>query len=142
MERQKVCFGGVFRWACGAYGTGVWNRANEDLVGRVRFFFALRRQIYRKYKEFFDYEDDPSDNVSQGDEDAPQISPKEATGRFYFWGFQVLTTKDITKWNAVANMPLYLCLNHLASHKEEVLKENERIRKEEAQWKNMSRSRG
>lgn len=112
------------------------------MVGIFKFFFAFRRQIYRKYQEFFDYEDKDGENVSEGEEDSPKVSAKEATARFYFWGFQVLTNKDITKWDKVSNMPLYLCLNHLASHKEEVLKENERIRKQELEWKNMSRSRG
>lgn len=105
----------------------------------VHFFFAIRKQVYSRYGEFFEYQDDMEQDISEGEEDSPKMDSKEATGRFYFHGFKILTGGDITKWFDVGKMPLYLCLNHLASHKEEIIKENERIRKEQAQWRSTSR---
>ena len=108
------------------------------MVGCRKFFFSLRKQIYSRYSEFFDYQDESESDVQEGEKDSPKMDSKEATGRFYFHTFQVLTGKDITKWYQVQKYPLYLCLNHLASHKEEIIKENERIRNEQAQWRSTS----
>ena len=66
------------------------------------------------------------------------MAPKEATGRFYFECTQILMKEDITKFNEVVKLPLYLCLNSLARHKENIEKENERIRKEQEKWKSTS----
>jgi len=109
------------------------------VVWGFKFFFAFRKQVYGRYQEFFEYEVENDEVVSDGNKEAPKLSQKEATGRFYFQCFKVLTNGDITKWEAVSLLPLYLCLNHLASHKEEIIKENDRIRKEQAQWRSTSR---
>jgi hypothetical protein len=74
--------------------------------------------------------------------DAPsEISPKEAVARFYFSTLNLLAKDDVTKYKKVLSVKLYLCLNALSAHKERVEKENELMKKEQQQWKSMSRSR-
>ena len=111
------------------------------MVWSYEFFFAFRKHIYRKYQNFYEVEEQDIELPVDGDEDSTKISTTEAVARFYFGSLNLLAKDDVTKYQKVLRVPLYLCLNAMSAHKERVEKDNERLRKEELEWKSMSRSR-
>ena len=94
-----------------------------------KFFFAHKQRIYHQYKEFYGYED-PDREVSETmEEDTPQIPPSEATARFYFQLTYLLGNENLTQYERVNDLNMYLCLNTASLIKERRLKEQEEIRK-------------
>jgi hypothetical protein len=63
------------------------------------------------------------------EEDTPQIPPSEATARFYFQLTYLLGNENLTQYERVNDLNMYLCLNTASLIKERRLKEQEEIRK-------------
>ena len=62
-------------------------------------------------------------------EDTPEISPKEATARFYFTLLYRLAIEDVTKIAEVEKTNLYLCLNVASMMKDQIEREKEELEK-------------
>jgi hypothetical protein len=99
------------------------------LAQRIPFFFGNRKHIHQFYSGFFEIEDrDTTEDDEVLDEDA-EVVEKGATARFYFTLTYRLAKEDVTKFNEVENMNLYLCLNTASLMKEEAEKQREEMRK-------------
>lgn len=81
-------------------------------------FFLHKQQIHKQYKEYFGIPDESPQTDEEGSGDIPQISPKEATARFYFTASLELCQNDITKMAHIDKLGVYLCLNTLARNKD------------------------
>ena len=82
-------------------------------------------------------QDEPEDN--EGMEDTPKISAKEATARFYFTLTYQLAKEDITKFEEVENMNLFICLNVASMLKDRYEKERDEQRKLEQKYQSQRR---
>jgi hypothetical protein len=67
--------------------------------------------------------------TDEGDEDATQMAPKEATARFYFQLTYMLAKEDITKMVDVEKQNLYLSLSVASLMKDNMEKQKEEMRK-------------
>jgi len=103
-------------------------------LGAAQFFFFNRVNVHKKYGGFFEYaeQDEREDNDEM--EQTPKIPAKEATARFYFNLTYQLAKEDITKFEEVENMNLFICLNVASIMKEKYLKELEQHRKMEQKY--------
>lgn len=106
------------------------------MVSLFKFFFANIRAIHLKYKEFFGTEDEVEQEVREDDEVAPQIPETEATARFYFQLTYQLSGDDITKFQQIESLSVYLCLNTAALIKDRIIKEQEDLKKLKNEMKN------
>lgn len=93
------------------------------------FFFGNRKNIHRQYESFFGVEDKNSDEDNEILDDDAEVVEKGSTARFYFTLTYRLAKEDITRFEEVENMNLYLCLNAASLMKEENEKQQEEIRK-------------
>jgi hypothetical protein len=99
------------------------------LDGCIHFFFANRRAIHYRFKNFFEYDEQDEQTEDTGVEDTPQIPPKEAAARFYFGLTLSIANEDITKLQQIENMSVYLVLNSASVLKDRRIKEQEEIKK-------------
>ena len=103
-------------------------------------FFFHRKNIHRRYKEYFGITDEDVQTDGERDEDISKMAPKEATARFYFGATLELCKEDITQITHIDKLPIYLCLNTLSvfkDRKEAERKEIEKMKQKQKQWKNM-----
>lgn len=94
-----------------------------------QFFFSNKRNVYERYAEFFEYENQNKQMDSEGLGDTSKVDIKENTIRFYFALSYNLAKEDITKIQQIDELPLYLCLNISALVKERYLKEKQELDK-------------
>ena len=109
------------------------------MVGSCAVFFFNRINLHKKYGGFFEYTEQDEREDDKDMEETPKISAKEATARFYFNLTYQLAKEDITKFEEVENMNLYLCLNVSSIMKERYLKEREQQRKMEQKYQSKRR---
>ena len=76
---------------------------------------------------------------NEGMDDAPKISAKEATARFYFNLTYQLAKEDITKFEEVENMNLFICLNVASMLKDRYERERDEQRKMEQKYQSQRR---
>ena len=107
------------------------------MVTSERFFFGRRKLIHHQYKGFFGTEEQDEQVQDEGDEDTPQMGPKEATARFYFELTFQLAKEDITKMRDVEKQGLYLSLSVASILKDRIVKQQEELRKIKSQNDNM-----
>lgn len=79
-------------------------------------------------------DEDSKDNES-GDEGAPQMAPSQATARFYYELTYKLANEDITKFETIDSLNVYLCLNTASLIKDRIIQEKNEIKKLEARQK-------
>jgi len=96
-----------------------------------QLFFALRNNIYRDFKGFFEAEEPDTDGQ---DEDKKQVQddvPKDKNqiGRFYWKCLMILCNDDITKMEQINNMNVILCLNFLSYKKDEAIEMKNEMKK-------------
>ena len=101
----------------------------------IKFFFANRTGIYKQYEEFFEYDPKDKQDGDDGVENTPQMDKTQASVRFYFTLTYQLAAEDITKFEQIENLPLYLCLTTAAYKKEQYLKQKEEADKLRKQMK-------
>jgi len=109
------------------------------LVGSFTVFFFNRRNIHKKYAGFFDIGEQDEREDSEGMDDAPKISAKETTARFYFNLTYQLAKEDITKFEEVLNSNLYICLNIASILKDRYERERDEQRKLEQKYQSQRR---
>lgn len=80
--------------------------------------------------------DQDSQDGESSNEDTPQMAPSQATARFYYELTYKLANEDITKFEAIDNLNVYLCLNTASLIKDRIIQEKNEIKKLEAQRKN------
>ena len=97
-------------------------------------FFFNRRNIHKKYAGFFGVTEQDEREDSDSVEETPKIPPKEATARFYFNLTYQLAKEDITRFEEVENMNLYICLNVASIMKDKYERELEQHRKMEQKY--------
>lgn len=102
--------------------------------GGISFFFSSRQHIHRQYSGFFEFNEQDENVDDGGVEETPEIPTKEVVARFYFTLIYRLANKDITKFNEVENMNLYLCLSVASLMKDEAEKEREELKKMEKKY--------
>ena len=90
--------------------------------------------MHKKYGGFFEYTEQDEREDNDEVEQTPKIPAKEATARFYFNLTYQLAKEDITKFEEVENMNLFICLNVASIMKEKYLKELEQHRKMEQKY--------
>ena len=73
-------------------------------------------------------EQDPEMDID-GDEDTPQISPKETVARFYFGATMELAQDDITKVKEIEGLSARLCLSVLSRNKDRREEEKRQMEK-------------
>ena len=95
------------------------------MVGCFIFFFAGRTNVYKQYSEFFEYDEQNKQDTDTGVEDTPQMDKKQTAVRFYFTLTYQLCNEDITKFEQIEQMSVYLCLTTCAYKKEQYLKQKE-----------------
>lgn len=105
------------------------------MVGSGQFFFSNKRNVYERYAEFFEYENENKQIDSEGVGDTSKVSATENTIRFYFALTYNLAKEDITKFQQIDELSLYLCLNISALVKERYLKEKQELDKLKKQIK-------
>jgi len=98
-------------------------------VGVCQFFFSNLRVIHFNYKEFFGTDPEDEQVDIEGVEDDAQISKKEMVSRFYFGLTYKLTGEDITKFEQIEQMSVYLCLNTASLIKDRIEQEKKQIEK-------------
>jgi hypothetical protein len=109
------------------------------LVGSCTVFFFNRRNIHKKYAGFFGTDEQDERDDSEGVDETPKIPAKEATARFYFNLTYQLAKEDLTKFEEVENMNLYMCLNVASILKDRYEKEREEQRKIEQKYQSQKR---
>lgn len=62
-------------------------------------------------------------------QDSAYVPPSENTARFYFGLSYRLAKEDITKFEEIDNLSLYLCLNAASLVKDQIIKEQNELRK-------------
>lgn len=73
--------------------------------------------------------------TEDGGENTPQKSPSENTARFYFDFTFRLANRDLTKFAELNKMNLYLCLNAASLIKDEIVAQQNEIRKIQSRTK-------
>jgi uncharacterized radical SAM superfamily Fe-S cluster-containing enzyme len=68
-------------------------------------------------------------------DDTPKMDKTQTAARFYFALTFQLANEDLTKFEQIDDMSLYLCLNTAALLKERYEKELEQIKKMEKEFK-------
>jgi hypothetical protein len=104
------------------------------VVGSCAVFFFNRSNIHKKYAGFFGVGEQDEQEDNEGVADDAKISQKEATARFYFNLTYQLAKEDITKFEQVENMNLYICLNVASIMKDKYERELEQHRKMEQKY--------
>lgn len=69
------------------------------------------------------------------EEDSTPMAPSEATARYYFELTYQLTGEDITKFDRLNDMNVYLCLNTASLIKDRVIKQQNELKKIESEYK-------
>ncbi len=69
------------------------------------------------------------------EEDTPIIPPSEATARYYFELTYQLCGEDITKFDRLNELNVYLCLNTASLIKDRIIKEKNELKKLESEMK-------
>lgn len=109
------------------------------MVGSCTVFFFSRTNIHKKYGGFFGVGEQDESKDNEGMEETPKISAKEATARFYFNLTFQLAKEDITKFNQVLEMNLYICLNIASVLKDRYERERDEQRKLEQKYQSQRR---
>jgi len=99
------------------------------LVWCCQFFFSNINNIHNQYKEFFEVDDGGQQESDDGVQDTPKMAKAQITNRFYFAITFQLAKEDITKFEQLDEVNVYLCLNAAALLKERRLKEEEEFKK-------------
>jgi hypothetical protein len=105
------------------------------LARSIKFFFANRTSVYKQYEEFFEYDTEDKQDGDEGVDDTPKMDKGQVTARFYFTLTYQLASEDITKFEQIENIPLYLALTTAAYKKERYLKQKEEADKLRKQMK-------
>ena len=109
------------------------------MVGSRTVFFFNRSNIHKKYGGFFGVGEPNESEDNEGMDDAPKISAKEATARFYFNLTYQLAKEDVTKIDEVINSNLYICLNVASIMKDRYERERDEQRKLEQKYQSQRR---
>ena len=104
-------------------------------LGAASFFFSNIHFIHKQYKEFFDIDEQVKSVDDEGMEDTPKMDKAQITNRFYFALTFQLAQEDITKFEQIDSMNVYLCLNAASIFKERRLKEEEEFKKLQSKMK-------
>jgi len=72
---------------------------------------------------------------NEGVDESPQVSKKENTTRFYFTLQYELSNQDITKFEQIETMNVYLVLSTASLLKDRRIKEQNEVRKLQSQTK-------
>lgn len=71
----------------------------------------------------------------EGDEDTPKLADSEAAARFYFELSFQLAQEDITKFDGLNQMNMYLCLNAASLLKDRAIQQQNELKKLESKTK-------
>jgi len=71
----------------------------------------------------------------QSDDETPKLTASQETARFYFQLSYTLSGEDITKFQQIDKLSVYLCLNTASLMKDRIIKEKEELKKLERQYK-------
>lgn len=99
------------------------------MVWCCKFFFSNINNIHKQYKEFFELDDESQRDGDEGVEDSPKMDKAQIINRFYFAVTFQLAQEDITKFEQMDQMSVYLCLNAASLFKERRIKEEEELKK-------------
>lgn len=99
------------------------------MVWCCQFFFSNINNIHNQYKEFFEVDDRSKSEDDDGVQDTPKMDKAQITNRFYFALTFQLVKEDITKFEQLDEVNVYLCLNAASLLKERRLKEEEELKK-------------
>lgn len=107
------------------------------MVLMCQFFFSNRKVIHHRYKQFFEVEQTDRETDDTGVDETPQISPKESTSRFYFTLQYEISGQDVTKFEQIEQMSVYLILNISSLMKDRRIKEQNELRQLQSQTKHV-----
>lgn len=98
------------------------------MVQFCQFFFSNRQVIHHRYKSFFGITDEKDDKDTEDMDETSTIRPKESTSRFYFELTLSLCQEDITKFEQIQRMNVYLILNTSSILKDRRIKEENELK--------------
>ena len=103
------------------------------MVWFSQFFFAHITRVHKSYKQFFEHQDQDNKNDEADNEDSSYTPASQNTARFYFGLTYKLAKEDITKFEEIDNLSVYLCLNTASLIKDQVIKEQNEIKRLKAE---------
>jgi hypothetical protein len=93
-----------------------------------QFFFSHRKRIHFQYRKFYESEDETNQNDETSTEDTPQMAASESAARFYFQLTYSLAKEDLTKFDRINEMNIYLCLNTASMMKDRIIQQQNELK--------------